>query len=232
MRRWQKLSPRLIDAMGRLAVNLHASLLPRYRGAAPINWAMIDGQATTGVSVIALAQRMDAGAVYATAELAIDPNQTAGELHDRLAQLGPACVSRVLDDLAGGTLSPVEQDESKATRAPKFKKGDGTVSFEMSAPLVRARIHGLTPWPGCRVTWRGSAGDEHGALFIRRVADEPDTDARQPAGVVLEGGCVACGTGVVRLLELQAPGGKAMAYSDFVRGHALRPGGRLDPWSA
>jgi len=156
----QKLSPRLIDAMGRLAVNLHASLLPKYRGAAPINWAMIDGQATTGVSVIALAQRMDAGAVYATAELAIDPNQTAGELHDRLAQLGPACVSRVLDDLAGGTLSPVEQDESKATKAPKFKKGDGTVSFEMSAPLVRARIHGLTPWPGCRVTWRGSAGDE------------------------------------------------------------------------
>lgn len=227
----QKLSPELIDAMGRLAVNLHASLLPKYRGAAPINWAMIHGDTLTGVSVIGLAPRMDAGAVYAAAELPIDPKETAGELHDRLAQLGPASVSRVLDDLTGDTLSPIEQDESEATKAPRFKKGDGTVSFEMAAPLVRARIHGLTPWPGCRVAWRGSAGEDRGALFIRRVADEPDTDAGQPAGVVLDGGCVACDTGVVRLLELQKPGGKVMAYADFVRGHPIEPGDRLEPWS-
>ena len=129
----QKLSPLLIDALGRLVVNLHASLLPKYRGAAPINWAMIHGEQATGVSVISLAQKMDAGLIYATAQTPIDPLETAGELHDRLAALGPAVVSDVLRAFADGSLRGVPQDERLATRAPKLSKADGHVDFTQDA---------------------------------------------------------------------------------------------------
>ena len=152
----QKLSPELIDAMGKLAINLHSSLLPKYRGAAPINWAMIHGERVTGVSVIALAQRMDGGEIYATDALNIDPNETAGELHDRLAALGPDAIVRVLNDLENNTLQPIPQDPTQATKAPKLKKTDGTIDFNQPAEKVRARIHGLTPWPGCKVHWHQS----------------------------------------------------------------------------
>ena len=155
----QKLSPELIAAMGELAVNLHSSLLPKYRGAAPIHWAVINGDAETGVSVIGLAQRMDAGAMYAQLTTPIDSMETSGELHDRLAaDLGPDAVAGVLDDLAAGSLTPMEQDHAAATRARKFTKADGTVAFDQPAAAVRARVHGLNPWPGCRVTWTAEPG--------------------------------------------------------------------------
>ena len=224
----QKLGPELIDAMGKLAINLHASLLPKYRGAAPINWAMIDNEPVTGNSVIALAQRMDAGVVYGTNETPIDPKETAGELHDRLSGMGPEVISRVLQQLAEDSLEPVEQGESKATKAPKFTKADGTVSFDQLAELVRARVHGLTPWPGCRVKWRKADGTDKGLLTIKRVADEPGNASNFPG--TIDGQLrVACADGgMVKLLELQAPGGKAMSAEDFARGQGLVEGDRLE----
>jgi methionyl-tRNA formyltransferase len=223
----QKLGPALIEAMGRLAVNLHASLLPVYRGAAPINWAMIHGEARTGVSVIGLAQRMDAGAVYATEAVDIDPRETAGELHDRLAGLGPAAVERVLEQLEAGRLQPMPQDHSRATRAPKLSKADGTTGFDMPAAEVRARVHGLTPWPGCRVRWTRE-GQQQGVLTLHRVADRSDAPVdrgeRPEPGGVLEGGAVVCGQGVVELLALQKPGGRVMGWDEFVRGTPVRAG--------
>ena len=224
----QKLSPDLIGAMGRLAVNVHSSLLPRFRGAAPINWAMIENEAVTGVSVIGLAQRMDAGEVYAVDQTPIDPRETAGELHDRLAQMGPGCVLKVLADLQAGTLSPLVQDEAAATRAPKFKKSDGTVGFDQPAALVRARVHGLTPWPGCRVVWESRATGRSETLLLRRVADHggaPQTSE----GVLGPDLRVACRGGWIELLELQAPGGKILPLAEFLRGKALEPGDALRP---
>jgi len=227
----QKLSPALVEAMGRLAVNLHASLLPKFRGAAPINWAMIRGEARTGVSVIGLAQRMDAGPIYATDALDIDPEETAGELHDRLAKLGPDAVCRVLDDLARDTLDPLEQDEAQATKAPKLRKADGTVDFSLPADAVRCRVHGLTPWPGCRVRWRQADGGDGGMLMLRRVrAGEPRPQGLEP-GTVGEGGAVAAADAWVQLREVQAPGGKPMPIDAFLRGHALQAGDRLEPWA-
>lgn len=225
----QKLSPELIEAMGGLAVNLHASLLPKYRGAAPINWAMIHNETVAGVSVIGLAQRMDAGLVYATASTPIDPLETAGELHDRLAQLGPAAVSGVLEQLVAGTLSPVEQDESQATKAPKFTKSDGTVNFDQPAESVRARVHGLTPWPGCRVLWRDSAGQEKGPLILRRVrAIGGCTGTSDGAVGTLDSALrVICQDGLLELLEVQAPGGRAMSAKDFSLGQGLSAGDTL-----
>lgn len=253
----QKLCPELIAAMGKLAVNLHGSLLPGYRGAAPIQRAIINGETTAGVSVIALAQRMDAGEVYATASLPINPQETSGELHDRLAELGPAVIAGVLDDLQRGALTPHPQDHGQATRAPKLTKSDGTVSFDQPAAVVRAQINGLNPWPGCRVAWRpgaalgGSDGSGGGGaarpLMIRRVV-EVVGDSSEASGVqgsagasgaalpgvapgtVLDGLGVACAGGAIRLLELQAPGTSVMDAATFARGRSLRAGDVLEPW--
>lgn len=227
----QKLGEPLLAAMGKLAVNLHASLLPRYRGAAPINWAMIDGQPTTGVSVIGLAQRMDAGPVYATSELSIDPRETAGQLHDRLAALGPDAVALVLDQLASDQLRPVLQDEALATKARKFVKQDGTVDFNQPAPAVRARVHGLTPWPGCKVLWHDGSGASQ-PLTLLRVEDLDESTGGAEPGMVMADSRIACAKGVVRPIELQLPGKRAMALEEFVAGRPLLPGHRLRPIAA
>lgn len=232
----QKLSPTLIDAMGKLAVNLHASLLPKYRGAAPIQRAMLAGETRTGVSVIALAQKMDAGAVFATAATDIDPNETAGELHDRLARLGPEAIASVLDDLARGTLNPIEQDHDAATLAPKLTKAEGTVDFHQPAHAVRATVHGLTPWPGCRV---GVIPADHAEpdpepLSLCRVADVPgDPHQLEPGSITPDGHVVtASADAVLEVLELQRPGSRPMTLGEFVRGHGdvWRRGTRLTPW--
>lgn len=228
----QKLGPELIEAMGRLAVNLHASLLPRYRGAAPINWAMIDNQPVTGVSVIGLAQRMDAGAVYATASTPISPDETAGELHDRLAGLGPEVVGEVIAQLAAGCLTPTPQDESVATKARKFTKDDGTARFDQPAERVRARVHGLTPWPGCRVRWVSADGTGKGQLILKRVRDENTPPTEQPPGTLDKDLAVACSSGRLRLVSVQAPGGKPMGVDVFAKGHGLVPGDSLHPLEA
>ncbi len=230
----QKLSPPLIAAMGRLAVNLHASLLPRYRGAAPINRAMIDGEAVTGVSVIGLAQRMDAGEVYATARTPIDPLETAGELHDRLARLGPEAVAGVLRSLEAHTLAPLEQDHAAATRAPKFSKADGTADFAQPAAVVRARVHGLTPWPGCRVMWTPTPGDAPRPLTLLRVRDHDGSAAGGESapgepGAIRADGRVVCGSGSLEVLEMQLPGGRPLTLDAFKRGHPWAAGGRLAP---
>ncbi|MCX5660640.1 MAG: methionyl-tRNA formyltransferase [Planctomycetota bacterium] len=247
----QKLGPELLAALGGLTVNLHSSLLPKLRGAAPINWAILNGEARTGLSVIALAQRMDAGLVYAQAATPIDPRETAGELHDRLAVMGPGIVESVLTQWKGGTLKGEVQDESLATRAPKLSKADASVSFDATAEEVRRRVHGLTPWPGVQVGWvaseksaeklaepAGAAGPGE-MIFLRRVAAEPASNAAADRGAVRDGAepgtliapdRVAVRDGAVRLLEVQAPGGKPMPIADFLRGHRMKPGDRLVRW--
>jgi methionyl-tRNA formyltransferase len=244
----QKIGPEAIEAMGRLTVNLHASLLPKYRGAAPINRTLIEGETRTGVSVIGLAQKMDAGPVYATASLDIDDRETAGELHDRLAQLGPDAIARVLEQLQHDALEPVEQDHEKATQAPKFTKADGSVDFNQTCHRVRCRVHGLTPWPGCRVRWVAADGTDRGELLLRRVSEVPDLACtigleaveRPPApGTLLppseenryQTDLIATTDGAVRLREVQAPGRKAMSFAEFQKGKGMQPGDRLEPVS-
>lgn len=220
----QKLGQRLLQGM--FAINLHASLLPRHRGAAPVNWAIIRGDATTGVSVITLADRMDAGDILGQAVTPIDPMETAGELHDRLSLLGPDLVSEVLARSQTGRLTRQPQDERQATQAPKFTKADGTVSFDQPAAMVRNRIHGLTPWPGCWVELDGKPLRLH-RVFV--TSDNETADA--PPGTMLDGDRVLCAPGSVRLLAVQAPGGKVMAFSAYRMGHPVSTGALLRPWS-
>jgi len=219
----QKLGPQLIAALGPLVVNLHASLLPKYRGAAPINWAMIQGETETGLSVIALAQRMDAGVVYAQVKTPISPVETAGELHDRLSLMGPDVIEAVLREHEAGTLKPLPQNDAQATRAPKLSKADSRIDFDQPAEVVRARVHGLTPWPGVQANWVRADGKEQ-VIMIRRVSSEGGTATSHAPGSVLEGGRVAVREGSIRLLEVQVPGGRVMPFDEFTNGHPMKAG--------
>lgn len=219
----QKLSEPLIE--GRFAINLHASLLPRWRGAAPINAAMLAGDAETGNSVITIAQRMDAGLVLGQSRRVLDPMLTAGELHDVLAADGPALVQRVLEQHEAGTLLPVVQDEALVTKARKLSRADAWIDFRKPAEEARRRVHGLTPWPGMMLTIAG-----HEVKALRVDSQSGGVPAGVQPGVMFDAarGLVACGGerggGVLRLVEVQPPGGKPMKWSDYVRGHTLSTG--------
>ena len=221
-----RIPPELVAAA--FSINLHASLLPRWRGAAPINHAMIAGDEQTGVSVIELAPRMDAGRVFATRALPIDPRETAGELHDRLAALGPEVVAEVLEAHATGRAAAMasEQDESFATAAPKLAKADGRLEFTQSARTLRQRIHGLTPWPGCTITIAGTP------VKLLRVADEPGDDGRgvSPGVLQADGRISTGGGGRLRPLEVQPAGGRAMSWDEFRRGRRLTGGEPVEPF--
>ncbi len=218
----QKLGRTLLD--GVFAINLHASLLPRWRGAAPINAAMLAGDAVTGNSVITLADKMDAGLVLGQSRRPIDPTATAGELHDLLASDGPALVEQVLREHQGGVLKPVTQDDALVTIAPKLSKADGALDFAQGADQIRCRINGLNPWPGVTAT----IGAE--TVKLIRAATESSGKSGGAPGVLVDPslGLVGCGGGsVLKLLEVQPPGKKAMAWADFARGRTLAAGLRV-----
>ncbi len=219
----QKLGPALLDDA--FAINLHASLLPMYRGAAPINWAIINGETETGVSVIRISQRLDAGDVLAQRALRIDPMETAGELEQRLAETGPSLVLQTLSEFESEQLHPMRQDEHLASRAPKLTKSDGTVRFDQPAGAVQRRVHGLTPKPGCTV--RFGAG-LHGELRLLRMEILNEGQSPASPGELLGDGTVACAPGVVRLIDVQPPGGKGMSFEDYCRGHDLPVGCRFE----
>ena len=227
----QKLGPELLE--GRFAINLHASLLPRWRGAAPINRAVMAGDPISGVSVISLASRMDAGDVPAMRETEIRPQETAGELHDRLAAIGPEAVLEVLERLERQEVRKEAQDESLVTHAAKLGRRDATVDFSVPATTVRSMVHGLVPWPGCEVTVSVPSGEkapERLRLHRVEVVDESSISERRVGSVDSEG-VVACGRGLVRLVQVQVPGGRMLDWEAFRRGRPLPEGAVLGPVS-
>lgn len=221
----QKLSKKLLD--GIFAVNLHASILPRWRGAAPINAAVLAGDSVTGNSVITLADKMDAGLVLGTSTRPIEHSQTAGQLHDALAADGPDLIESVLEQHRTGTLKPVTQIESGITLAGKFSKSDGWVDFADAADVCRARINGLSPWPGVTVQFRGQplrvcrAGPVH--------AGSPAIAAALPGTILDRIGTIACGGGTQLVaLEVQPAGKRAMPFEAFANGQRIQVGAGPD----
>lgn len=209
----QKLSQNLLA--DRFAINLHSSLLPRWRGAAPINHAILAGDSETGISVITLAERMDAGLVLGQSRRTLDPSYTAGTLHDLLASDGPSLVGSVLNRFASDLLEPVEQDPSGVTIAPKLSKEDGYLDLSkcVAEEAVR-RIHGLNPWPSVTVMFRGEP------LKLHRASVLDQTHAGEP-GTLLDPaiGTVRCSGGsVLKILEVQPAGRQAMSYEAFANG--------------
>ncbi|MBX3359527.1 MAG: methionyl-tRNA formyltransferase [Phycisphaeraceae bacterium] len=222
----QKLGRALLE--GVMAVNLHASLLPRWRGAAPINAAILAGDAETGNSVITLAERMDAGLVLGQTRRSIEPSMTAGELHDLLAADGPALVQSVLERAVPRFRAGLEpegevQDNSRVTLANKLSKRDGSMRFDLPADFCRRQVHALTPWPGVTVLCEGRL------LKVLRVRTVGGTSPQAPGALIdPAGGVVACGDGtMLALLEVQPPGKRPMAWADYARGRTLNAGDRF-----
>ncbi|MFM7135042.1 MAG: methionyl-tRNA formyltransferase [Planctomycetota bacterium] len=220
----QKLSKELLD--GVFAINLHGSLLPAYRGAAPIQRAVMDGCAVTGVSVISLAERMDAGLVYATRSRAVGAEETSDEVHDALARLGVEAVEEVLAAHAAGAARGVAQDESRATRARKLAKHEGTIDLAARpAAAARAWINGLNSWPGCTVLVGGVP------LKLLRVR-EVSAEGLGAPGALHGDGRVRCADGAVELLAVQPLGGKPMEVAALLRGRPALVGARVEPLAA
>jgi methionyl-tRNA formyltransferase len=224
----QKISSRIVDAPRLGSINLHASRLPRYRGAAPINWAILRGESSTGNSIIRLADRMDAGAILAMSTVHIGPMETAGELHDRLAQDGVPLVLGVLEALAAGRAVESPQNEPHATIAPKLSRSAAILDFGRSAEELARQIRGLHPWPGCRVTLCDAAGGEIARLRLARgIAGQDDEGPRWKPGEIMLDGRIHTADGAIELLEVQPEGGKPMSLSAYRRGHVWPPGARL-----
>ena len=221
----QKIGPAAVNHPRLGSVNLHASILPKYRGAAPINWAMLAGDAVTGNSVIRLAEKMDAGAVLGQSELAVGESETAGELHDRLAADGASLVLRVLAELAAGTAVETPQDHGRATVAPKLSRPTATLDWTRPAAEVARRINGLSPWPGCRVKLM-DGGRETATLTLVRARPGGEATAGE-AGTVSADGVIAGDGRRVDLLQLQPEGRRPMTPAEFRNGRPFRDGMRL-----
>ena len=224
----QKIGPALLDGLPGGMVNLHASLLPRHRGAAPINRAILAGDATTGVTVFRLTDRMDAGAVLARRETPIGPTETAAELHDRLARLGPAAVDEALAQFEVDADPPgVSQDDALATHAGKLSKADGILDFSQPADDLSRRIRGLWSWPGASCRFLSANGTRDELVTLARAAVVA-ADTGLPPGCVTPHLTVAAGIGALRILELKPAGGRLMPWADFVNGRRVLPGDRFE----
>lgn len=228
----QKLGPGFLSAAPSGAINLHASLLPKYRGAAPINWALARGETQTGCTVFRIVSKMDAGAILAQDATDISSEETAGELHDRLAQLGVQTVQAALamfelDENPVG----IPQDESLATLAPKLKKADGHINFTFQTRDILNQIRGMTPWPGATATFISASGRSEDVTIVRASGYEHgeggDIANVLAPGVINEKLEVTTGDGVLEIASIQPASGRIMSWADFVNGRHVRPGDRF-----
>ena len=205
-------------------INVHASLLPKYRGPAPINWAIINGENETGVTTMLMEKELDTGDTLLTAKELISPQDTAQALHDRLSAIGAKLLVKTLDAFANDAISPTPQDHSKATYAPLLKKSNGQLDWAKPAKTLELFIRGMTPWPGT-FTFH-----ENNRLKIYKAKPVSKNFQASP-GTVLESFPdeleIATGDGALSILEIQGPSGKRLAIKDFLHGYKLKPGERL-----
>jgi methionyl-tRNA formyltransferase len=220
-----KILPRgVLDAFPRGCVNVHASRLPRYRGAAPVQWSVISGDAETGIAIMQLDEGMDTGPVLLERPVAIGPDETAGELLARLAPLGAAWLLEAITALAEGRAVAHPQDHAAATHAPMLAKADGAIDFTASAVAVAARIRGVDPWPGAQATLRGQTIKLFGArVVLESGLAAPGTVLALPSPTD-DRVIVACGHGAVAIGELQAPGRKRLTAAQFAAGRGIAVG--------
>jgi len=214
----------VIDIAPRGTVNVHASLLPKLRGAAPIQWAIATGEAETGVTTMLIDEGLDTGPLLLARSTPIGPDETAAELETRLACLGAEVLLETVSGLAGGTLVPVAQEVARATLAPILEKEDGRIDWSAPAALIACRARGFSPWPGAFTQHEGRLLK---ALRVRE-ASAPAAAAGTVLAVSSDGVVVACGGGTsLRLVEVQPESRRAMAASAWAAGARLRPGARL-----
>ena len=203
-------------------INVHSSLLPAYRGAAPINWAIINGEHETGVTIMQVDLEMDSGPIVLQQRELIAPDDTAAALQDRLAVLGGRLLGQALDQLAGPGWQPVAQQHELATYAPMLSKSDGLIDWSQPAVAIYNRLRGMTPWPGCHTLLEGRILKIHAA-----VVRDAFSGSAAPGTVLQaeeEGITVATGGGALVIVELQLEGKKQMCTGDFLKGTCMQPG--------
>jgi methionyl-tRNA formyltransferase len=217
----------VLEALPRGCINVHASLLPKYRGAAPVQWAVIDGESETGVSIMQLDEGMDTGPVYLERRVTIEPDETSGELLARLAPIGADAMLEAIAAIEAGTARAQAQDHGRATHARMLTKADGAIDFAQPAAAVAARIRGVDPWPGAQAVLRGQTVKLFHAVAPTDATTQPRAELSAPGTVLAidpDGMHVAASDGVVVIEEIQAPGRKRMAATVFAAGRGLAVG--------
>lgn len=217
----QILPQSLLDIPGFGAINVHASLLPKYRGAAPIQWAIICGEHQTGITTIKMEAGLDTGDILMQSKVAIREDDTAKSLHDRLAEEGAKVLMETISRLKEGSLKPIPQNHSKSTYAPILKREHGIIDWSNEARIICNWIRGLDPWPGCFTTWGGKTIKVFGCTAIE---DEGTHSPGEIVEITPHGLKVATGKGYVLLRELQLEGSRRMAVSEFILGHDITVG--------
>ena len=210
--------------------NVHASLLPRLRGAAPIQWSIIRGDSRTGVAIMRMEAGLDTGPVAAVAETTITDDDTAGTLSERLSRLGADLLAETLPRIAAGQVTLAVQDDAGATLAPPLAKDDGRLDFAQPARAVSARARGVDPWPGATALLDGEVIKLFRPRVVPAGAHASARVVAQPGAVLRADGdglCVACGDGAVAFGELQLPGRKRLATGVVLNGRSIEPGTRL-----
>jgi len=197
-------------------LNVHASLLPKYRGAGPIRWSIVNGETVTGVTIMRIDAGLDTGPMLLKVETAIGADETAVELGRRLSTVGADLLVEALNALAGGRVVPEPQDSAQATYAPLLKKEDGRIDWSRSAAEIHNQVRGMQPWPGAYTTFRGAA------LHVWRARPVAAGVGHTPGALAsIKPPVVACGTSALELIEVQMEGRKRMAAADFANGHRL-----------
>ena len=210
------LPQKVLDVPTKGCVNIHASLLPQYRGSAPYQWAVLDGLKETGVTAQHMALKMDAGDIIDVAKTPIGENETAGELLDRLAVLGADLLSSVLTRFETGDVAGTAQNEDEVTFAPMLDKAMCPIDFTKTARQVHNHVRGLHPWPVATMELQGKKFKVHATAVV-----DGEGEPGQILGLTKTGLVIACGEGAVEIRSLQAEGGKRMAAPDYFRGHPL-----------
>jgi methionyl-tRNA formyltransferase len=225
----QKIAPQVVNHPRLGSVNLHASLLPKYRGAAPINWAIIKGEPVSGTSVIRLAQKMDAGAILGQHQVEIGSLETAGQLHDRLAASGAELLTNVVKKLEEGTIKEREQDEKLATAAPKLNRDASQIEWDQFGQDIARKIRGMYPWPGCRVrVLRGEKEMDRMTLVTAAGKWQEQSDLGQTCVIQDDLTIAAIAGSSVVILEVQPEGKKPMTLAAYRNGHLWEPGMRVE----
>ncbi len=215
-----KILPReIIDLPPLGCINVHSSLLPKYRGAAPINWAVLNGEEETGVTIMEIAEALDAGDMLSQQSTPINPDESVETLHDRLAELGAELLSGTIREIETGTAVRTPQEESQSTYAPMLSRALSPVDWSRSAREIHNQVRGLLPWPAATMELSGCTMKLYRTEVTgERTGAAPGTPVGADAGGLL----MACGDGtLLRVTELQAPGKKRMAAVDYLRGHPL-----------
>jgi methionyl-tRNA formyltransferase len=227
----QILSPATLAAARLGGVNLHASLLPKYRGAAPINWAIFNGDTESGATVIHMTPQLDAGPCIAQLRVAIGPDETAEELEARLAQLGAPLIYETIDLLESGHTQAIPQDATLASRAPRLKKTDGAIDWTRSAEAIKNHIRAMEPWPKTYTFWHRNDGPP-----LRLILGPSSVVEQSPSaapGTILEATAnrlvIAAGENALMPAGVQPSGKRSMPTAEFLRGHRVHPGDRFGP---